>query len=141
VQLGDRRWARLLSGHNALVRAQLERFGGREVDTAGDGFFASFDTPGAAVRCARAIVEAVRLLGLEIRTGLHTGECQLVDGKIAGIAVHTGARLARHANAGEVLVSGTVRELVAGSGLRFECRGSASLKGLPEDVRVFALAA
>lgn len=141
VQLGDRRWARLLSGHNALVRAQLERFGGREVDTAGDGFFASFDTPGAAVRCARAIVEAVRLLGLEIRTGLHTGECQLVDGKIAGIAVHTGARLARHANAGDVLVSGTVRELVAGSGLRFECRGSASLKGLPEDVRVFALAA
>jgi class 3 adenylate cyclase len=141
VQLGDRRWARLLSGHNALVRSQLERFGGREVDTAGDGFFASFDTPGAAVRCARAIVEAVRLLGLEIRTGLHAGECQLVDGKIAGIAVHTGARLARHANAGEVLVSGTVRELVAGSGLRFECRGSASLKGLPEDVRVFALAA
>ncbi|HYW29290.1 MAG TPA: adenylate/guanylate cyclase domain-containing protein [Gaiellales bacterium] len=141
VALGDRRWARLLAGHNAMVRAQLARFGGREVDTAGDGFFASFDTPGAAVGCAQAIVEAVRLLGLEIRTALHAGECQLVDGKIAGIAVHTGARLVRHAGAGEVLVSGTVRDLVAGSGLRFDCRGSARLRGLPDDVRLFALAA
>ncbi len=141
VELGDRRWARLLAGHNAMVRAQLERFGGREVDTAGDGFFASFDTPGAAVRCAGAIVDAVRLLGLEIRSGVHAGECQLVEGKIAGIAVHTGARLMRHAGAGEVLVSGTVRDLVAGSGLRFDCRGAVRLKGLPEDVRLFALTA
>ena len=141
VALGDRRWTRLLAGHHALVRAQLARFGGREVDTAGDGFFASFDTPSAAVRCARAIVDALRLLGLEIRAGLHAGECQVVDGKIAGIVVHTGARLVRHADAGDVLVSGAVRDLVCGSGLQFDCRGHVSLKGLPEDVRLFALAA
>jgi class 3 adenylate cyclase len=139
VALGDRRWARLLATHHALVRAQLARFGGREVDTAGDGFFAAFDAPSQAVQCARAIVDAVRMLGLEIRAGLHAGECLMVDGKLAGIAVHTGARVAQSAGPGEVLISGTVRDLVAGSGIELECRGSAALKGLPEDVRLFAV--
>jgi class 3 adenylate cyclase len=138
VSLGDRRWARLLATHHALVRAQLPRFGGREMDTAGDGFFAAFDAPAQAVRCARAIVDAMRMLGLEIRAGLHAGECLTVDGKLAGIAVHTGARVAQSAAPGEVLVSGTLRDLVAGSGLEFECRGRAALKGLPDDVRLFA---
>lgn len=138
VALGDRRWARLLATHHALVRAQLARFGGREVDTAGDGFFAAFDTPAQAVRCARAVAQSMREIGLEIRAGLHAGECQLVDGKLAGIAVHTGARVSRAARPGEVLVSGTLRDLLASSGIEFECRGCATLKGLPEDVRLFA---
>jgi len=138
VTLGDRRWARLLAIHHGLVRAQLARFGGREVDTAGDGFFAAFDTPDSAVRCARAIADSVRQIGIEIRAGLHAGECHVVDGKPAGITVHTGARVSRAARAGEVLVSGTVRDLLAGSGIEFECRGCARLKGLPEDVRLFA---
>jgi class 3 adenylate cyclase len=138
TELGDRRWRDLVAQHHAAVRRELERFGGRELDTAGDGFFASFDGPARAIRCARAIVEAVRPLGLEVRAGLHTGEVELLDGKLAGIAVNIGARIAARAAAGEVLVSGTVRDLVAGSGLSFEDRGLATLKGVPGEWRLFA---
>jgi class 3 adenylate cyclase len=113
--LGDRGWHELLERHHELVRRQLVRFRGTEVNTAGDGFLASFDGPARAIRCACAIVESVRELGLEVRTGLHTGECELVNGKVSGIAVHTGARVAAEAGASEVLVSSTVKDLVAGS--------------------------
>src|SRR5207302_1106217 len=116
------------------------RHRGVEVDTAGDGFFASFDGPARAIRCASAITESVRELGLDVRAGLHTGECELVDGKVAGIAVHTGARVASQAGAGEVLVSSTVKDLVAGSGIQFEDRGTAELKGIPGEWRLFAVA-
>jgi class 3 adenylate cyclase len=139
VELGDRAWRELLKQHHGLVRRQLVRFRGREVDTAGDGFFASFDGPARAIRCAEAIVEGVRAFGLEVRAGLHTGECELFDGKVAGIAVHTGARVAAHAAPGEVLVSSTVRDLVAGSGLVFQDRGAHELKGVPGEWRLFAL--
>ena len=139
ASLGDRAWRELLERHHALVRRQLVRFRGKEVDTAGDGFFASFDGPARAIRCACAIADSVRELGLEIRAGLHTGECELVDGKVAGIAVHTGARVASHAQPGEVLVSSTVRDLVAGSGLAFENRGTHDLKGIPGEWRLFAV--
>ena len=108
------------------------------MDTAGDGFFASFDGPARAIRCGCAIAEAMPELGLEVRIGLHTGECELVDGKVAGIAVHTGARVAANAQPGEVLVSSTVRDLVAGSGLTFEDRGSHELKGIPGEWRLYA---
>jgi class 3 adenylate cyclase len=118
------------------VRRELERFRGRELDIAGDGFFATFDGPARAIRCARAIVEAVQPLGLEVRTGLHTGEVELLDGKVAGIAVNIGARIAARAAAGEVLVSGTVRDLVAGSGITFADRGVAELKGVPGEWRL-----
>ena len=131
ASLGDRAWGELLERHHALVRRQLSRFRGVEVDTAGDGFFASFDGPARAIRCACGIVETVPELGLEVRAGLHAGECELVDGKVAGIAVHTGSRVASYAQAGEVLVSGTVKDLVAGSGLAFDDRGSHELKGIP----------
>ena len=137
-ELGDRAWRELLEQHHAVVRAQLTRARGSEVDTAGDGFFASFDGPARAVSCAKAIVEGVRQLGIDVRSGLHAGECELVDGKIAGIAVHTGARVAAHAAAGEVLVSSTVRDLVAGSGLEFEDRGVHELKGIPGEWRLYA---
>ena len=103
------------------------------------GFFASFDGPARAIRCARAVVDCVRELGIEVRAGLHTGECELVDGKVAGIAVHTGARVASQANPGEVLVSSTVKDLVAGSGLGFEDRGPRPLKGIPEEWHLYAL--
>jgi len=139
AQMGDREWHKVLARHHEVVRTQLLRFRGVEVDTAGDGFFASFDGPARAVRCARAISESVRELGLEIRAGLHTGECELIDGKVAGIAVHTGARVAARSNPGEVLVSSTVKDLVAGSGLRFGDSGSHSLKGVPSDWRIFAV--
>jgi class 3 adenylate cyclase len=118
----------------------LLRYRGVEVDTAGDGFFASFDGPARAIRCASAITSGVRELGLDVRAGLHTGECELVDGKVAGIAVHTGARVASHAQPGEVLVSGTVKDLVAGSGIAFEDRGVSELKGIPGEWRLFAVA-
>ncbi len=108
------------------------------MDTAGDGFFAAFDGPARAVRCAKSIVGGVHELGLDVRSGLHTGECELVDGKISGIAVHTGARVAAHAGAGEVLVSSTVKDLVAGSGLEFEDRGLHELKGIPGEWRLYA---
>ncbi len=139
ASLGDRAWRELLERHHELVRRQLVRFRGKEVDTAGDGFFASFDGPARAIRCATAIVESMPELGLEVRAGLHTGECELVDGKVAGIAVHTGARVASHAQPGEVLVSGTVKDLVAGSGLSFEERGAHELKGIPGKWRLYAV--
>jgi len=138
-ELGDRSWRELLERHHALIRRELVRFRGTELDVAGDGFFARFDGPARAVRCACAISEHVRELGLEVRAGLHTGECELVDDKVGGIAVHIGARVAREAQPGEVLVSSTVKDLVAGSGLRFRERGSAQLKGLPEEWLLFAV--
>jgi pimeloyl-ACP methyl ester carboxylesterase len=139
TELGDRRWRELLDAHHAAVRRQLERFRGSEIDTAGDGFLASFDGPARAIRCAEAAVESVRGIGLDIRAGVHTGECELHGGKLAGIAVHIGARVAGQAGPGEVLVSSTVRDLVAGSGLEFEDRGSASLKGVPGEWRLYAV--
>jgi class 3 adenylate cyclase len=138
TEVGDRAWRELLERHHAVVRTQLTRARGHEVDTAGDGFFASFDGPARAVRCAKAIVEGVRELGIDVRSGLHTGECELVDGKISGIAVHTGARVAAHAGPGEVLVSSTVKDLVAGSGLEFDDRGVHELKGIPGEWRLSA---
>jgi len=139
VELGDRAWRDLLEQHHELVRRQLIRYRGREVDTAGDGFFASFDGPARGIRCACAILEQVRPLGLKVRAGLHTGECEVIDGKVAGIAVHTGARVASSAGAGEVFVSSTVKDLVAGSGIRFEDRGARELKGLPGAWQLFAV--
>jgi pimeloyl-ACP methyl ester carboxylesterase len=139
AKLGDRRWHDLLDSHHALVRRELARFRGREIDTAGDGFFATFDGPARAVRCACAISDAVRSLGIEVRAGLHTGECEVMGDKVGGIAVHIGARIAAHAAAGEVLVSNTVKDLVAGSGLSFRDRGAQSLKGVPGDWRLFAV--
>jgi class 3 adenylate cyclase len=138
VELGDARWRELLEAHHRLIRRQLVRFRGRELDTAGDGFFASFDGPARAIRCACAITGAVPDLGLEVRAGLHTGECELVDGKVGGIAVHIGARVAKEAQPGEVLVSSTVKDLVAGSGLRFLERGAAELKGVPGRWQLYA---
>jgi pimeloyl-ACP methyl ester carboxylesterase len=140
VALGDRRWRELLDRHHATVREQLERFQGREIDTAGDGFLASFDGPARAVRCATAIVAAVGRLGIDVRAGLHSGECEIFGGKLSGVAVHTGARVASLAQAGEVLVSRTVKDLVAGSGIAFEARGTQVLKGLPGEWELFAVA-
>jgi pimeloyl-ACP methyl ester carboxylesterase/class 3 adenylate cyclase len=136
-EIGDRNWRELIKRHHAHVRHQLVRFAGKEIDTAGDGFFARFDGPARAIRCACAISAAVRELGIEVRQGLHTGECEIVDGKVGGIAVHIGARVAHEAHASEVLASSTVRELVAGSGIRFEDRGSVELKGIPGEWRLF----
>jgi class 3 adenylate cyclase len=132
-------WRELLERHHALVRRELLRFRGRELDTAGDGFLASFDGPARAIRCACAIVASLRELDLQIRAGLHTGECELVDGKVAGIAVHTGARVAAQAQPGEVLVSSTVKDLVAGSGIRFADRGARELAGVPGEWHLFAV--
>ena len=140
VALGDRAWRDLLDRHHAIVRLELERYRGREVDTAGDGFLATFDGPARAVRCACAIRDAVRELGLEVRVGVHTGEVQIRDGDVAGIAVHTGARVSALAGPGEVLVSRTVTDLTAGSGLVFEPRGEHELKGVPGTWQVFAAA-
>jgi class 3 adenylate cyclase len=130
AEIGDAAWRELLGRHHALVRGELARFRGEELDTAGDGFFAAFDGPGRAIDCARAIREAVGSLGLEIRAGLYTGECERLDGKLGGIAVPTGARIADLADGGEVLVSSTVKDLVAGSGIHFEDRGEHELKGV-----------
>ena len=135
--LGDRLWGELLARHHAAVRRELERFDGRELDTAGDGFFASFDGPARAVRCALAVRDAVRALGLDVRAGVHTGECERLDGTLGGIAVHIGARVSAQAGPGEVLVSSTVKDLVAGSGLAFEDRGKHELKGVPGSWRLF----
>jgi class 3 adenylate cyclase len=140
AELGDRSWRELLERHHSVVRSELTRYRGRELDTAGDGFFASFDGPARAIRCACAVAEAVRELGLEVRAGLHTGECELLDGKVAGIAVSIGARVAAQAGPGEVLVSQTVKDLVAGSGLTFDERGSRELKGVPGEWRLYAVA-
>lgn len=139
IELGDRSWRELLERHNALVRRELLRHRGHEVDTTGDGFLATFDGPARAIRCACAIVEGVRDLGLSVRAGLHTGECEVADGKIAGIAVHTGARVAAQADPDEVLVSSTVKDLVAGSGIAFEQSGVHELKGIPGEWRLFAV--
>jgi class 3 adenylate cyclase/alpha-beta hydrolase superfamily lysophospholipase len=138
AELGDRRWRELLGAHDAAVRRELERFRGREVDTAGDGFLATFDGPARAVRCAISAGEAVRRLGIEVRAGIHTGECELDGEKVRGIAVHTGARIASLAGPGEVLVSQTVKDLVSGSGLAFDERGIHMLKGVPGEWRVYA---
>jgi len=140
VELGDRAWRELLERHHQLIRRQLVRFRGAELDVAGDGFFARFDGPARAIRCACAIAESVRELGLEVRAGLHTGECEVLDGKVGGIAVHIGARVANEAEPGEVLVSSTVKDLVAGSGLDFEERGVAELKGVPGEWHLYAVA-
>jgi pimeloyl-ACP methyl ester carboxylesterase/class 3 adenylate cyclase len=139
--LGDRKWRDLLEAHHTAIRGELERFRGQEIDTSGDGFFASFDGPARAIRCACAISEQVGALGIEVRAGLHTGECELLDGKVTGIAVSIGARVAAQAAPGEVLVSQTVKDLVAGSGLAFEDRGAAELKGVPGEWRLYAVAA
>jgi len=138
AEVGDRRWRELLGNHDATVRRELERFRGREVDTAGDGFLATFDGPARAVRCAISAGAAVRDLGVEIRVGIHTGECELDGPKIRGIAVHTGARIASLAGPGEVLVSQTVKDLVSGSGLQFDDRGVHELKGVPGEWRLYA---
>jgi pimeloyl-ACP methyl ester carboxylesterase len=139
VELGDRSWRQLLQDHHATIRRELARFRGTEIDTAGDSFFASFDGPARAVRCGLAIVEAVRELGLELRVGVHSGECELIDGKVGGIAVHIGARVSSQATAGQVLVSGTVKDLVVGSGIDFEDRGTADLKGIPGEWRLWVV--
>ncbi|MBI2781752.1 MAG: adenylate/guanylate cyclase domain-containing protein [Chloroflexi bacterium] len=141
THMGDARWRALLDAHNAAVRAELTRFRGREIDTAGDGFLAAFDSPARAIRAAKAIGESVRRLGLEVRAGVHTGEVDVLpNGDLAGISVHVGARVAALARPGEVLVSSSVRDLVAGSGFEFINRGMHSLKGVEEDRLLFAVA-
>jgi class 3 adenylate cyclase/pimeloyl-ACP methyl ester carboxylesterase len=137
--VGDRAWRDLLDRHNILVRAQLELFRGREIKTVGDGFIATFDGPARAVRCAKEIVEEVRELGLAVRCGLHTGECEFLDGDVGGIAVHIGARVSSLARGDEVLVSSTVKDLVVGSELEFDDRGTHQLRGVPGEWRLYAL--
>jgi class 3 adenylate cyclase len=139
AELGNAAWGDLVERHHARVRALLERYRGTEVDTAGDGFFASFDGPARAIRCARAIVDEVKPLGIEVRAGLHTGECEVIDGKIGGMAVNIGARIGSAAETSEVLVSQTVKDLVVGSGLRFEDRGEHELKGVDGAWRLYRL--
>jgi len=141
AELGDRGWRSLVERHHSTVRALLSRYRGKEVDTAGDGFFATFDGPARAVRCAQAIVDAVQPLGIEVRTGLHTGEVEMIADKVGGIAVSIGARVGAMAHPSEVLVSQTVRDLVAGSGLGFEYRGEHELKGVPGEWRLYAVTA
>jgi class 3 adenylate cyclase len=140
ASMGDRDWRALLDAHDAVVRAQLARFRGREVSTAGDSFFAIFDGPQRAIRCAVQIREALRPLDIEVRAGLHTGECEVRGDNVAGLAVHIGARVSSLADAGDILVSGTLRDLVVGSGLEFDDRGSHQLKGVPGEWRLFAVA-
>jgi class 3 adenylate cyclase len=137
--LGDRAWRDLLAAHRAQVRRELARFSGVELDTAGDGFFASFDGPARGISCAQSIVDSAAEQGLEVRAGLHTGECEREDGKLAGIAVHIGARISAVAEPGEVLVSRTVKDLVAGSGIEFYDRGDYELKGVPGDWQLYGV--
>ena len=137
--LGDRAWRDLLTRHHAAVRRELARFRSEEHDTAGDGFFATFDGPARAIRCAQAIVTGVGELGLDLRAALHTGECELNDGKPTGIAVSIGARVAAGAPPGEVVVSSTVKDLVAGSEITFHDRGVRALKGIPGEWRLYAV--
>jgi class 3 adenylate cyclase len=137
VELGDHQWRDLLEQHHNLVRSELNRFRGQEIDTAGDGFFATFDGPARGIRCACAIRDSVANLGITIRAGLHTGECEVMGDKVGGIAVHIGARVMAKAGPGEVLVSSTVKDLVAGSGLHFNDRGEHALKGIPDEWRLF----
>jgi class 3 adenylate cyclase len=138
-ELGDRRWRELLERHHQAVRRELARFSGREIDTAGDGFLAAFDGPARAIRCAKAVVSAVDQVGLQVRAGVHTGECEVLGEKLAGLAVHVGARVAAQAGPGEVLVSGTVRDLIAGSGIELEDRGLHALKGIDEERRLYSV--
>lgn len=140
AQMGDRDWHALLDAHDAVVRSQLVRFRGREVNTSGDGFLAMFDGPQRAIRCAMAIRDAVQALGIEVRAGLHTGECEVRGDDIGGIGVHIGARVSALAGPNDVLVSSTLRDLVIGSGLEFEDRGAHELKGVPGEWRLFAVA-
>jgi class 3 adenylate cyclase len=140
AEMGDREWHALLDAHDAVVRSHLARFRGREVNTSGDGFLATFDGPQRAIRCAVAIRDAVQALGIEVRAGLHTGECEIRGDDIGGIAVHIGARVSALAGPNDVLVSSTLRDLVIGSGLEFEDRGAHSLKGVPGEWRLFAVA-
>ena len=135
--VGDRQWRSTLEAHHAAVRSELERHRGREVKTTGDGFLALFDGPARAVRCAQGIVSAVRPLDLEVRAGVHTGEVEMMGDDVGGIAVHIAARVAQHAKASEVLASSTVKDLVAGAGLKFVEQGPAELKGLAEPMRLF----
>jgi class 3 adenylate cyclase/esterase/lipase len=137
ADLGDQRWRDLLELHHSRVRGELDHFRGKEIDTAGDGFFATFDGPARGIRCACAIRDSVSSLGINIRAGLHTGECELMGDKVSGLAVHIGARVMEKSNPGEVLVSSTVKDLVAGSGLRFNDRGKHPLKGIPGEWRLF----
>jgi class 3 adenylate cyclase len=139
AELGDRAWAELLERHHAIVRAMLTRYRGNEVDTAGDGFFATFDGPARAVRCAQQIMKALEPTGLRIRAGIHTGEVRTIDGRVGGLAVVIGARVGSLTGASEVLVSQTVRDLVSGSGLTFEDAGEHELKGVPERWRAYRL--
>jgi class 3 adenylate cyclase len=140
ASLGDRAWRDLLVRHHAVVRRELARFRGEERDTAGDGFFATFDGPARAIRCAQAIVAGTEPLGLDVRIGIHIGECELHEDKLTGLAVIVGARIAAKAAAGEVLVSGTIRDLVSGSGLAFDDRGQHELKGVPQSWPLYAVA-
>jgi len=136
---GDRRWHNLLDQHDATIRRELGRFRGEEVKTTGDGFLAAFDGPGRAINCARAIAARSRELGVEVRAGVHTGECEVRGDDLAGIAVHIGARVASLAGPGEVLVTSTVRDLVSGSGIEFNERGRHALKGIPGEWAVLAV--
>jgi len=138
AEIGDRAWKELISHHHFLVRQQIERHRGREIDTSGDGFLATFDGPARAVRCGLAIADAVKSLDINIRAGVHTGECEVMGDKLGGIAVHIGARVTSQAAPGEIMVSSTVKDLVAGSGLRFESRGIHALKGVPGEWNLFA---
>jgi class 3 adenylate cyclase len=140
VGMGDRRWRELLDLHDAAVRRELDRYGGQEVTTTGDGFLASFDGPARAIRCAQAIASQANSLGLPVRAGLHSGECELRGGDLAGQAVHVGARVASLAGPGEVLTTSTVRDLVAGSGIEFRDRGQHALKGIPGEWQLLAAA-
>ena len=139
AELGDRRWRGLLDNHHTMIRRNLTRFRGHEVKTTGDGILATFDGPARGVRCACAIGDEIRPLGIDVRAGLHTGECEMIGEDVGGIAVHIGARVAALANAGEVLVSSTVKDLVAGSGLRFSDRGNQLLKGVPGEWHIYAV--
>jgi class 3 adenylate cyclase len=139
ASLGDRKWRSMLDSHDRLVREQLKRFGGREVNTTGDGFMASFDGPARAIRCAQAIMEATRGLSIDLRAGLHTGECEVRGDDLGGLAVHIAARVGALAGPGEVVVSGTVKDLVVGSGIEFEDRGERELKGVPGTWKLFAV--
>jgi len=139
--LGDRAWSALLQAHDSRLRAELHRFGGREVDNAGDGFFATFASPTSAIRCAQAVQAVVDEIGLEVRIGLHTGECEVVGDKLRGVAVHIGARVAAKAQPGEVLVSQTVRDVAAGSGFGFADAGEHELKGIPDRWRLYRVVA
>ena len=141
AELGDRRWKVLLSRHHALVRGELRRFGGRELDTAGDGFFASFDNPGNAIRCAASIVETVQQLGIDIRTGLHLGQAEIVGRKLGGVAVHIGARTMAQAGPADVLVTGGLKDVLSPADFTFEDRGSHVLKGVPGEWQLFSLVA